>query len=65
MIKVNRKKVALKNIKDAEEEFMDASPAKRVLFIWDLTAEVWSLKDKQSAKRRLQRNHTKFIKTPR
>jgi len=42
--------------------YVDASPQERISFIWQLTAELWSLKDKDSVERRLQRNVTNLIK---
>ncbi len=62
MIKVDREHVAVKKIKGGEFDFAKLAPEKRVAFIWELTAEIWSLKDKTSAKRRLQRHITKLIK---
>jgi len=62
MIKVNRKQTVLKKITKEEDSYVDASPAERVSFIWDLTKEIWSLKDKNSAERRLQRHIAKLNK---
>jgi len=42
--------------------YVDASPQERISFIWQLTAELWSLKASQYAERRLQRNVTNLIK---
>lgn len=42
--------------------YVDASPRERVSFIWQLTAELWSLKDKQNVEQRLQRNVTNLIR---
>ena len=64
-LKVNRKIVKLKKMtkeNDWEDNFVDASPAQRVSMVWELTAEVWSLKDKSIAQRRLQRHITRLIK---
>ncbi|MCR4337178.1 MAG: hypothetical protein NUV91_05165 [Candidatus Omnitrophica bacterium] len=62
MIKVNRQKIAFKQKFSDEDAYMDASPADRVAFIWELTQEIWSLKDPKIAQRRLQRHITKLIK---
>ena len=62
MIKVNRKIGSLKKVSKQDEYFVDLTPQERILFMWELTQEVWSLKDKKSAQRRLQRNITKLIK---
>ncbi len=42
--------------------YVDASPQERIAFMWELTAELWSLKDKDSVERRLQRHVTNLIK---
>ena len=63
MIKIKKTHTVLKKMrKDDDSGYMDASPQERVSFMWDLTAEIWSLKDNQSAKRRLQRNIANLIK---
>ena len=59
---VDRDKVALKKITDADEHYVGASAAQRVAFIWELTAELWSLKDTGCAERRLQRDVTSFVR---
>jgi hypothetical protein len=41
---------------------MDASPAERVSFMWELTAELWSIKDKLYAQQRLQRDVTNLVR---
>jgi len=62
MIKVDRNHTVLKKIDKKEDNYMNASFARRVSFIWELTQEIWSLKDKKNAKRRLQRHITAFVK---
>ena len=42
--------------------YVDASPQERIAFIWELTAELWSLKGSQYVEQRLQRNVTNLIK---
>ena len=59
-MKMIKKHTVLKKMSKQEESFVDASPEERVEFIWDLTAEIWSLKDRESVKRRLQRDITHF-----
>lgn len=61
-MKVDRDKAALKKTNDADDGFMVATAAERVSFIWELTAELWSLKDKDCAERRLQRDVTNLIR---
>ena len=62
MIKLNRKKMFFKKGFDDGAEYVDASPGERLSFMWELTQEIWAIKDKRSVKRRLQRNITNFIK---
>lgn len=64
MMKVNRKQVALKKVDKNEDFYVAASFAQRISFMWDLTQEIWSLKDKKNAQRRLQRHITvlKYLK---
>jgi len=38
------------------------APKERISFMWDLTAELWSLKGIEYVERRLQRNITNLIK---
>ena len=62
MIKLNRKHAVLKKMTKEEDNYMDASPAQRVAVVWELTREIWSLKDKKNVERRLQRNITRLIR---
>jgi len=61
-MKVMRNHTTLKKMTKQDDCYVDASPQKRVSFIWELTAELWSLKDKQYVEQRLQRNVTNLIK---
>ncbi len=61
-MKVNRKKVHIGKVSENDEGFVALSPAERVSFMWELTAELWSLKKSPYVERRLQRNITKLIK---
>jgi len=56
----NRAKLAKMNKED--NPFVSLSAPECVSFIWELTAEVWSLKGSDDAKRRLQRNVTNLIR---
>jgi len=62
MIKVKKYITSLKRMTKEDSSYMDATPQERISFMWELTAEIWSLKDKQIAERRLQRHITKLIK---
>ena len=64
MIKVKRQITSLKKGFDNDPGFMDASAEERISFMWELTQEIWSLKDKKGAQRRLQRHITALIKKP-
>ena len=59
---LNRTITLLKKVDKEDDCFMKASPRDRIAFMWDLTAEIWSLKGNECAKQRLQRNVTKLIK---
>lgn len=57
-MKVIRNKVTLKrmSMSKKDDSFVSASPAERVSFIWELTAEIWSLKGSKDVERRLPRH---------
>lgn len=55
-MRVKRRHVARKNLSDPEDNYVNTSPSERILIIWELTAELWSLADPENAQRRLQRN---------
>ena len=61
-MKVIRNHTTLKKMTKQDDSYVDASPRERISFIWQLTAELWSLKDKQPAEQRLQRNVTNLIR---
>lgn len=61
-MRVKRDIIQLKTIKEQDDSgYMDATPQERLAAVWELTAELWSLTDKESAERRLQRNIIKLI----
>ena len=43
-MKVNRNKIYIGKVSKNDKGFAEISPAERVSFIWDLTAELWSLR---------------------
>jgi len=55
-MQVLRDQVALKKLSEPEDNFVKAPPSERILFMWELTAELWSLTDPGNAQRRLQRD---------
>ncbi|MFH1561978.1 MAG: hypothetical protein ABIF11_00970 [Nitrospirota bacterium] len=61
-MKLNRKQTSLKKMTKDDDCFMKASPEKRIAFIWELTAELWSLRGVEDVERRLQRNVANFIR---
>ena len=61
-MKVDRNKIYIGKTFKNDEGYSEMTPSERVSFIWELTAEVWSLKNKANVERRLQRNITKLIK---
>lgn len=61
-MKVIRNRITLRRMTKQNDCYVDAPPQERISFIWELTAELWSLKDKQHVEQRLQRNVTNLIK---
>ena len=61
-MKVAKNHVKLVKMSREEDSFVKASPAERVSFMWELTKELWSLRNQQDAERRLQRNVTNLIR---
>jgi len=46
----------------AYDAYVEASPAQRVGFVWEITKELWSLRNIQDAERRLQRNVATLVR---
>ena len=61
-MKLDKAKTKLKKQTKQEDCFVKASFQERISFVWDLTAEVWSLKGADDAEQRLQRYVTKLIR---
>lgn len=61
-MKVLRDKARLKKMSKIDDPFVAMSPQECVAFIWELTAELWSLRGSPYVERRLQRNVTNIIK---
>ncbi len=61
-MKVDRKKIYIGKRSKNDEGYMKTPAARRVSFMWDLTAELWSFNKSPYVKRRLQRNITTLIK---
>lgn len=61
-MKHKRNLVILKKMTKEDDNYASSSPQERVSMIWDITAEIWSLRDEKSVEQRLQRNVTNLIK---
>ncbi len=61
-MRVKRNKVHIGKASKNDEGFVKLAPEERVSFIWELTSELWSLKDPRHVERRLQRNVGNLIK---
>lgn len=63
-MKIIRSHTSLRKLLEHEHDdcYVDASPKERISFMWELTAELWSLKGIEYVERRLQRNVTNIIK---
>lgn len=61
-MKLNRKQTSVKKMTKNDDCFMEASFEERIAFIWELTAELWSLQGTKDVERRLQRNVTNLIR---
>jgi len=64
-MKLMRDHVKLRKMTDADDAYVEASPAERVGFVWEITRELWSLRSGQDAERRLQRNVANLIRQQR
>ncbi|MFA7676995.1 MAG: hypothetical protein WCY34_02375 [Candidatus Omnitrophota bacterium] len=61
-MKLKKAITKLKKLGQEDNSFTDAPGKELVSFMWELTAEVWSLQGADCVKRRLQRNITNLIK---
>ena len=61
-MKLMRDHAKLSKMTDADDSYVEASPAQRVGFVWEITKELWSLRNRQDAERRLQRNVATLVK---
>lgn len=62
MMRVQKDKARLKRLTDEDDDFVDVSPAERLSMMWELTAEVWSLRGQDGAQQRLQRHVAGLVK---
>ena len=61
---MDRKKVVFKRSSQEDNGFVNATPKERVECVWQLSNELWSLRDGKDAQQRLQRNVTNLIRQP-
>jgi len=61
MIKLQKDRTRLRKLSDEDDNFVDASPAERLGMMWELTAELWSLRGQDYAQQRLQRHVASLV----
>ncbi len=62
-MRLDKKHTVLKRMtKDDNDNYVNASPEARMQMVWELSQELWSLKDPASAEQRLQRHVTKLYR---
>jgi hypothetical protein len=61
-MKVIRTQAKLKKASKEDDSFVRASAAERISFMWELTAELWSLKGSDYVEQRLPRHVTRLIR---
>jgi len=61
-MELNRNHAHLNRISKQTDNYVNASIEERIAFMWELTAELWSLKGNFHAEQRLQRNRATLIK---
>jgi hypothetical protein len=54
--RVDRSRSLLIKGKSQTSDYVDASPARRVAIVWELTEELWSITGRTDAQQRLQRD---------
>ena len=62
MIRFQKDRTKLRKLSDEDDNFVDASPAERLGMMWELTAELWSLRGQDSAQQRLQRHVASLVR---
>ncbi len=61
-MKMQRNQAKLIKMSKADDPYVAASAQECISFMWELTAELWSLQRSSDVERRLQRNITNLIK---
>jgi hypothetical protein len=62
MMKVHKNHTTFKKMTKEDDSYVNASPQDRLALMWEITSEIWALKNKTDVERRLQRNITRLIK---
>ena len=62
IMRLLRSHTVLKKLSAEDDSYVNAPPSDRVAFVWELTAELWSMKDKENAERRLQRDAANLVR---
>ena len=61
-MKLRKTITKLKKLTKEEDSFVNASQAELISFMWELTAEIWSLRGADYVEQRLQRDVTNLVK---
>jgi len=61
-VKLLKSHINLRRLTDREDNYVDLPAQERLSLMWDITAEIWSLRGKENVERRLQRDITNLIK---
>ena len=61
-MKLLKNKTILKRMANDDYGYVKSSPKERILAMWEITAELWSLINKKNVERRLQRNIAKLVR---
>jgi hypothetical protein len=62
-MRLDKKHTVLKKMNPQDNDnYVDASPEQRMHMVWELTQELWSLKDPACVEQRLQRHVTKLYR---
>jgi hypothetical protein len=61
MIGLRKDVVRVRKLTDEDDDYVDASPAERLNMVWELTAELWSLRGRDCAQQRLQRHVASLV----
>ena len=62
MMRLQKDRARLRKLSDDDDDFVDASPVERLSMMWELTAELWSLRGQDCAQQRLQRHVARLVR---